>query len=140
MNRPAASRITELRCVIEGDPRIQLAILFGSVARGTSREGSDVDIAYLPHSGAGWSLHDELELEGKLATIAGCEVDLVNFGDAALPLKWRIVRDGVILLARSKAERRLIAETALEYLDIEPLLESSGRTYLARLASGTGQT
>jgi uncharacterized protein len=138
MHEPDTSvLIARLRAVLEDEPRVGFAVLFGSVARGTAHEGSDVDVAYVPAPGAIWSLNDELGLEGALAGAAGCEVDLVRFDEADLPLRWRVVRDGVVILARSARDaKRAFAETALEHADIAPLLERANATYLSRVARG----
>jgi hypothetical protein len=59
----------------------------------------------------------------------------VSFDDAALPLRWRVVRDGVLIVDRSGGvTKRHMAQTALEYLDLQPTLQSAGRAFLARLA------
>ncbi|WP_394189908.1 nucleotidyltransferase domain-containing protein [Paenisporosarcina quisquiliarum] len=46
-------------------------ILFGSFAKGTEREDSDIDLKQL-------SSYERFILSGQLAVISGCEVDLID--------------------------------------------------------------
>ena len=52
-------------------------ILFGSFAKGNARDDSDLDLAYF--SSTALSSYDRFLLAGELASIAGCEVDLIEF-------------------------------------------------------------
>lgn len=51
-------------------------ILFGSFAKGTEREDSDIDLAYF--SKKQLSSYERFILSGQLAVISGCEVDLID--------------------------------------------------------------
>lgn len=51
-------------------------ILFGSFAKGTEQEDSDIDLAYF--SKKQLSSYERFILAGQLAVISGCEVDLVD--------------------------------------------------------------
>ncbi len=52
--------------------------LFGSIARGEARAGSDVDllVTFLP--GAEWTLLDHMAMQRELETMLGHPVDLVS--------------------------------------------------------------
>ena len=64
-------------------------MVFGSRARGTALEASDVDVAvHAPGV-------DLLGLAADLSRVTGHEVDVVALGDAGVPLLARIVREGV---------------------------------------------
>jgi predicted nucleotidyltransferase len=103
---------------------IVAAYLFGSVARGTARADSDVDVAVLlekdpPPTLAG--LH--LDLEGDLEKRLGRSVQLVVLNKAPCDLGVRVIRDGLILLDRDRAKRlRYEVQTRKELWDLEPYL------------------
>lgn len=103
---------------------IAAAYLFGSVARGTARPDSDVDVAVLleedpPGTLAG--LH--LDLEGDLEKHLGRPVQLVVLNQAPSDLGVRVIRDGVVLVDRDRSKRlRYEVQIRKEFWDLEPYL------------------
>jgi predicted nucleotidyltransferase len=102
------------------------AYLFGSVARGDDRLGSDVDLAVLfrddpPRTLAG--LH--LDLADRLTgVLGGRRVDLVVLNRAPVDLVHRVLRDGVLLLERDRSARiRFEVHARREYFDLLPYLQ-----------------
>ena len=78
-------------------PDVELAVTFGSTARGEATRGSDVDI--------GVQLKDEsLEvlsrLEVLLGRAVGREVEVVSLGESPPLLRFEIARDGKLLVER----------------------------------------
>lgn len=71
------------------------ARLFGSVARGDDREGSDLDI--LVDFPAETSLFDVLRIQEKLEQLLGVSVDLVSSSGLKERLRSRVERDLVDL-------------------------------------------
>jgi uncharacterized protein len=69
--------------------------LFGSVARGESQEGSDVDmlVEYEPDTRVG--LFQFLRLRRELSAILGCEVDLATSESLHKELKDDILKEAV---------------------------------------------
>jgi predicted nucleotidyltransferase len=97
--------------------------VFGSMARGDDRPGSDVDVAVLfdvappPEiTGPALSLASDLEVALERS------VDLVVLNSASADLVHRVLRDGDIVLDRDPS-RRLRFEVAKrnEYFDLEPV-------------------
>lgn len=80
-----------IAAVCEQQPGVELAMLFGSTARGTASEGSDVDIAV---RGRGI---DALGLAAALAEALAREVDLVVLTDPGVPLLEALIRDGIVV-------------------------------------------
>jgi predicted nucleotidyltransferase len=78
---------------------LSLAVVFGSVARGEAREGSDLDVAILPADGE-LSLSEQGAIVRALERASGREVDLVLLDRVDDGLAWRIARDGVCLVSR----------------------------------------
>lgn len=98
------------------------AWVFGSVARGTARADSDVDVAVLrgrPSTGTLDDLATELGVE--LERAVGREVDLVVLDEADADLVHRVLRDGVLVRDRDRA-RRIAFEVRKrhEYFDLAP--------------------
>ena len=77
---------------------VELAVLFGSFARGQTRTDSDVDI------GIGWcadaSAEDRMRVCNALERIAHRTVDFVDLDGAPPQLRFEIARDGRVLAAR----------------------------------------
>lgn len=110
-------------------------MLFGSVARGTVRPDSDVDIGILPVDELAWS--DELALVGALSSALRREVDLVRLDRASTLLRWRIARDGIVLTSAPPYEAvRFRAEAASEYADFAPALHDAAERFRRKVAGG----
>ncbi len=108
-----ASRV---RPVLETDPRVRFAYLFGSQASGDARPDSDVDLAVsLRPQG---SLLDDARLHDQLAAALGRDdVDLLVLEDAPLWLQFRVVA-GRVLFSRDEQERITFRERVeKEFLD-----------------------
>ena len=73
------------------EPRVRLALLFGSRARGAARPGSDADVAV-----AGVDV-DVLHLANVLTSAAGCEVDVIRLERASIPMLTQLVRDAITI-------------------------------------------
>lgn len=93
------SRMTEresilaaVRDALAGDARVELAIVFGSVARGAERPDSDVDVAVRTHGDV-----DLSEISALIGRRVGREVEVVSLRDAGVPLVDAILRDGVVV-------------------------------------------
>lgn len=80
-----------LRATLAAMPGVSLALLFGSRARGTARDSSDVDVAI---SAAGLDLAD---LAATLSDACGKMVDVVSLDDPGFPLLEELVRDAELI-------------------------------------------
>ena len=119
---------------------VLLAYLFGSYARRQAGPLSDLDIAVLL---AGRSNDDRcfdtrLTIIGDLMALFHFnEVDVVVLNQAPATLRYRVVRDGIILYSRDEDERaEFTARTVSEYLDFKPFLERHERVILDRARKG----
>jgi predicted nucleotidyltransferase len=94
-----------IRAAAAETPGLELAILFGSTARGKAGPSSDVDLALLGPV-------DAFELAGRLSLTVGREVDVVDLARAPIPLLDAILREGVVVFERVRgAEGRFRART-----------------------------
>jgi uncharacterized protein len=114
---------------------VMAAYLFGSVARGQERPWSDVDIGVVLGSRR-MELSDLdrcAQMQIELCDRLGREVDLVPIDSAAPDLRYRVLRDG-ILLREADSEARIEFEilTRNEYLDLMPHLQRYRDTVLGR--------
>jgi len=117
--------IDRLRCVLEADPRIAYAILFGSRGRGSVHDRSDTDLAIGLARGERLSATDLGEIVSRLEGAARGHVDLVLLDEAGPGLAYRVFRDGRVVFQRDR--RALVdrkARAILEYLDFRPVEET----------------
>lgn len=114
----------KLRELLAPRAEITTAYLFGSVARGTCRVSSDVDVAVLfatdpPPTLAGLGLDLEAELERDL----GHPVQVVVLNRAPVDLVHRVLRDGKLLKEASPVARIDFEVRARNlYFDLLPIL------------------
>jgi predicted nucleotidyltransferase len=87
-----------LELVLEATPEVDLAVLFGSAARGEERPDSDVDVGVLRLDS---SSEHRAFVEAALGRAVGRTVDVVYLDEAPPLLRFEIARDGVPLLERS---------------------------------------
>lgn len=105
---------------------IVAAWLFGSVARGTARPDSDVDVGVLYREAPPRTLEGigrVFGLEEDLGAATGLPVQVVNLNGASVDLIVRVLRDGKLLVDRDPL-RRIGFEVASrnEFWDLEPYL------------------
>ena len=114
---------------------IAAAYVFGSVASGRTRNGSDVDVAVLlgrPLSRPR-TLDYRLQLMAELGSaLRRTDVDVVILNDAPPLLAHRVLSKGRLVLQRSASARvRFQVQTAGRYSDLIPMFETHIR-YLKR--------
>ena len=74
-----------LRRVLSHFPQLNLALVFGSVARGTPRPDSDLDIAVASELGA-LKADERMDIMGALAQEIGRPIDLIDLQAASPPI------------------------------------------------------
>lgn len=92
-------------------PDVIAVYLFGSMGREEGSAESDLDLALLADR-----LLDPIsrwELQERLATVAGRDVDLVDLRAASSVLRVQVLRDARLLLERDPNARALFEATAL---------------------------
>lgn len=126
-----------LRRILQDDPRIEYALLFGSSARGTAHAGSDLDIAIGLAARVVMKPLELGALVAKLESAAGQAVDVLILDEAPAAIAYRVFRDGQVIVEknhRALAERK--ARAILEYLDFQPIEALAARGVLAAAAHG----
>ena len=107
-------------------PYVEAIILFGSHARGTTRQDSDIDIAVITK---GATEEQEYALRG------GDDLfDIHPFKQLPLIIQFRVFNEGKILYIRNKNSLHEIkAEVLRKYLAAEPFLEKVALRVLANV-------
>jgi predicted nucleotidyltransferase len=129
---------TTVRRVLEDDQRVALGYIFGSVARKQTGPLSDIDVGVLPFSEV-----DDSRFPGKLMdelcrALKTDHVDLVDIASASVPLRYRIIKDGELLLSRDEALRQRFESAAvMNYLDIRPMREQCFRVTRQKILEGS---
>src|SRR5437870_12526417 len=83
-----------LRHVLEAEPGVAYALLFGSGARGTAHPGSDADVAVELTAGASRDVQALGGLAARLESAAARRVDLVLLDEAPAPFAYRSFETG----------------------------------------------
>jgi predicted nucleotidyltransferase len=97
--------------------------LYGSVARGDSRPGSDLDVAVLFEQDPPRTLEGlHTAIADDLQAALGRPVDLVILNHASPDLVHRVLRDGILVCERNRSARvRFEVRLRNEYFDMEPI-------------------
>lgn len=126
--RSVAPSIAELEAALTAHPDVELAVAFGSVARGEASAGSDVDVAV---RGA----IDRPTLAADLSRTLGVEVDVVDLDTSDLVLLSEIVRDGIRVAERSPGSYATFRSHALATLETDlPLIRRQQDAFVRHLA------
>ncbi len=104
--------------VLNRHPEIELAILFGSLATGTPRFDSDVDLAV--SAGQPLTEAQRMALIAELAEATGRPVDLVDLMRAGEPLLGQILAKGRHILGNKGQYARLLSRHWFEQADFLP--------------------
>lgn len=107
-----------LRNKLSEYPGIRLAILFGSMATGTEKAGSDLDIAILADRPI--DVEFKARVIADLAEITNRPVDLVDLKTAGQPLLGQILAKGKRLLGSDRDYGMLINRHLLDAADFLP--------------------
>ena len=127
-----ATSVERLRRAFRGrEQGVAAVYLFGSVARGESRAGSDLDVAVLlepaPERGTHESLR--LDLRAEIESDLGQEIDFVVLNHAPPDLAHRVLRDAVLVIEPDPSARvRFEVRARNEYWDLKPYLDEYRRS------------
>lgn len=86
---------------LESDAAIEVAWVYGSVARGDSDDHSDIDlaIAFREQCADPWERVDALRAE--LQRLQSQSVSIIDLNRAPTPLAYNVIQDGRVLLCRN---------------------------------------
>ncbi|MBU4554115.1 MAG: nucleotidyltransferase domain-containing protein [Candidatus Desulforudis sp.] len=122
---------------LKQQPDVSAAYIFGSVAKGSMRARSDVDVAVFFSTKVGDKLarfDRRLELEMALQDRIHRPVQIVDFEAASPVLKHEIMKSGVLVVDNDPTYRVAQEVSALrKYLDFKPTYDSCVSAALRRL-------
>ena len=123
-----------VKSLLEAEPELKLAILFGSLAAGRARPDSDLDIAVA--GGERLDAQTKLHLIDRLSGLVGRPIDLIDLRQAGEPLLGRILQTGDRLFVK---DERLFAELIKRHLfDSADFLPYRRRILAERRRAWTG--
>jgi uncharacterized protein len=130
--------VTSIASVLADEP-VAFAYVFGSVARGEARPGSDVDVAvhFQPGTEAHTRFTRSLSIGVELERALGRQVDVVDLEAAPLRLAGRILTERVVVVGLDRPERvRYESETFRRYVDFEHHARELDAAFLRAMAAG----
>jgi predicted nucleotidyltransferase len=124
--------IEVVNLVLAAGPPLRLAVLFGSRATKKARPDSDVDIAIIPRD-AKFQFGDEMKLASELSKRLRQQIDLVRADQASTLLRFKIAKEGVMLMSAPAYEwTRFRATAAAEHAEIVDMLERTTKLFRQR--------
>jgi predicted nucleotidyltransferase len=113
------ARIRQLKAYLVNQKYVQVAYLFGSLAKGTAGPLSDVDIAVVFNSDPSQWYEQKMKLvEGMTWIFGGPKVDIVVLNNAELVIAHRALIEGQVIFIRDEAARVRHEKRILgDYLD-----------------------
>ena len=129
----AARSVERLRRAFKGrEQGVAAVYLFGSVARGESRTGSDLDVAVLlePAPARGTCESLRLDLRADIESELGQEIDFVVLNHVPPDLSHRVLRDSVLVIEPDPSSRvHFEVRARNEYWDLKPYLDEYRRCF-----------
>lgn len=113
--------IEQATAALARHPDIELAIVFGSVARGEARRDSDLDIAI--RKGAPLNASEKIQLTAELAAVTGRPVDLIDLHTVGEPLLGQILKHGRMIRGNTAGMTRLMQQHVYAMEDFVPYVE-----------------
>jgi uncharacterized protein len=90
--------VERILSILKRSDRIQIAFLFGSLARGAERPDSDVDIGIAGQSPL--SAAEKLQLMDEFAVAFGRPIDLIDLRIASVPILRQVFTRGTCILKK----------------------------------------
>ncbi len=104
-------------------PYVEAVILFGSHARGTARQDSDIDLTVITN---GATEKEEWDIIEKTD-----DFDISSFSRLPLIIQFRAIKEGKLLFVRNKKVLEEIQlKTIRNYLDFKPFLDRMCRSVI----------
>ncbi len=129
----------ELAKILANHPAIEAAYLFGSMADGTDRSGSDVDIAIrlVPDLKPEYAFDIRLDLVDVLEAVFHRPVDIVILNSASLKMIRQVMTKGKMLYARDKsAEQAYAIQKQKEYFDFQFYIDKNRKELKSYFGAG----
>ena len=126
--------VEQIKSFLKNDPEIQQAILFGSYAKNTQAEGSDLDLAIQLRKPM--TATQKMTYLEKLQHCTNAEVDLVDLLTAGQPLLSQIMKYGKCLKGSSTQYAELAVKNVNTTQDFMPAIKYIMKARRKRLLGG----
>ena len=110
--------VEPVRAVLQRHPAIRQAVIFGSVAKGSARPDSDLDLAV--SAGRPLGTEEKRVLIGELAEATGRPIDLIDLATVGEPLLGQILTHGKRVLSDDDAYADLLLRHLYAQADFVP--------------------
>jgi uncharacterized protein len=107
-----------IKTVLQNYPHLRIAILFGSIAKGTARYDSDLDLAVAFSKPL--TVEDKISLITALAETLGRPIDLIDLNTVGEPLLGQILSHGKRLLGNNSDFASLLSKHLFDQADFLP--------------------
>lgn len=110
--------ITKIKKYLQKHKNVIFAYIFGSMAKKTERADSDIDLAVFLEGKKGFlklkmQIYDDIINDLEVSNI-----DLVLLNEENLPLSYRVLRDGTLIVDKNPHKRHIYESLALrKYFD-----------------------
>lgn len=108
---PLSETIKQIQTALSDWPEISIAVLFGSLAEGNARTGSDLDLAVQLTTMI--TAQQKMKLVSDLAVQTGRPVDLIDLRDVGHPLLGEIVEKGIMVRGGTEAKGDLLFKSIM---------------------------
>jgi len=116
-------QIQTLKTILEKDREIELAILFGSCAKGNANFKSDIDIAIKLNNVL--LENKKIKLIQSIAVTMGRAVDLVDLHKVGQPLLSQIIKYGMVIKGQEEIFTELATKNVYANEDFLPYIKRS---------------
>lgn len=113
--------IRQVEAALGQHPDIKLAYVFGSVAAGTARGNSDVDVAIM--CDGPMTADQQIQLISDIAEATGRAVDLIDLASVGEPVLGQILRHGVRIIGKPERHAELVYKHILNNEDFMPYVD-----------------
>jgi predicted nucleotidyltransferase len=113
---------------------VTVALLFGSYAKGTAHEGSDVDIAV--HCKNPLSINEFLSMQTELSALCHREIDLIDLRKAEGTILYQIMTTGIRIKYEENQYVYYSMKALYFYEDYLPILRRCQQERIRRFVNG----
>lgn len=113
--------INKVTTVLAQHPDIDLAIVFGSVARGKAHPDSDLDVAV--RKAVPLNTEEKMQLIAELALATGRPVDLIDLRTVGEPLLGQILKQGRMVRGEAAGLATLMQQHVYAMEDFMPYID-----------------
>lgn len=118
MSKNKLNAFANIQNVLDKHSNIELAYVFGSIAKGTATPTSDLDIAI--QTVTPLNTHEKIMYIEEFAAATGRAIDLIDLRNAGEPLLGEILRDGIRLKGSNSAHAQTVSRHLFDSADFLP--------------------